>query len=172
MLVDYIAAHRDRFGVEPICTVLKDADVWIAPITDYAARNRPPSLRAVRDAELTEEIKAVHKANLGVYGARKDHAEMRRRATSVARCTVEWLMQTIGLRGTRGRRRPGTPSVKAPRSSARRTWSQLIGAGGVFQPRQARSGCRAACWSRRDVAVRRRRRMAPVMGGDTLSRAT
>ncbi|MGO0578285.1 IS3 family transposase [Ornithinimicrobium panacihumi] len=99
VLVDYIDAHRDRFGVEPICTVLRDAGVQIAPSTYYAARNRPPSARAVRDAELTEEIKAVHKANLGVYGARKVHAEMRRKGSAVARCTVERLMQAARLRG-------------------------------------------------------------------------
>jgi len=43
----------------------------IAPSTYYAARARPPSARAVRDAELVEDIKVAHKANLGVYGARK-----------------------------------------------------------------------------------------------------
>lgn len=76
MLVDHIDQHRDQFGVEPICTVLKDAGVQIAPSTYYAARKRPPSARAVRDAELVEDIRAAHKANLGVYGARKIHAEL------------------------------------------------------------------------------------------------
>jgi hypothetical protein len=32
----------------------------------YAAKTRPPSARAVRDAELVEDIKTVHRANLGV----------------------------------------------------------------------------------------------------------
>ena len=71
MLVDYIDQHREGFGVEPICTALKDAGVQIAPSTYYAARHRAPSARAVRDAELVEDIKVTHKANLGVYGARK-----------------------------------------------------------------------------------------------------
>lgn len=31
MLVDYIDQRRDRFGVEPFCTVLKGAGVPIAP---------------------------------------------------------------------------------------------------------------------------------------------
>jgi len=47
VLVDYIDQHRDRFGVEPICAVLKDAGVQIAPSTYYAAKTRPPSARAV-----------------------------------------------------------------------------------------------------------------------------
>ncbi|MDF1601920.1 IS3 family transposase [Nocardioides sp. YIM 152315] len=99
VLVDYIDQHRDRFGVEPICMVLKDAGVQIAPSTYYAAKKRPPSTRAVRDAELVVDIKTAHKANLGVYGARKIHAELNREGVSVARCTVERLMRAEGLRG-------------------------------------------------------------------------
>lgn len=105
MVVAYIDAHRDRvvegrkLGVEPICAVLKEAGVQIAPSTYYAAKNRVPSARAVRDAELIEEIKAVHAENLGVYGARKVHAELRRQGVNVARCTVERLMRAEGLRG-------------------------------------------------------------------------
>lgn len=105
MVVEYIDAHRDRvvegrrLGVEPICAVLKEAGVQIAPSTYYAAKQRVPSARAVRDAELIEEIKHVHKENLGVYGARKIHAELRRNGTQVARCTVERLMRAEGLRG-------------------------------------------------------------------------
>ena len=47
----FIEAHRERFGVEPICRTLA-----VAPSTYYAARGRPPSARAVRDAELLERI--------------------------------------------------------------------------------------------------------------------
>ena len=60
---------------------------------------RPPSARAIRDAELVEDIKVAHKANLGVYGARKIHAELNREGVTVARCTVERLMRAEGLRG-------------------------------------------------------------------------
>jgi len=99
VLVDYINQHRDRFGVEPICTVVKDAGVQIAPSTYYAAKKRPPSARALRDTELIADIKTAHKANLGVYGARKIHAELNREGLTVARCTVERLMRAEGLRG-------------------------------------------------------------------------
>lgn len=104
-MVEYIGAHRDRIvegrplGVEPICEVLTESGVRIAPSTYYAARNRQPSARAVRDAELVEDIKTAHKANLGVYGARKIHAVLNRGGVSVARCTVERLMRAEGLRG-------------------------------------------------------------------------
>lgn len=105
MVVEYIDAHRDRvvegrpLGVEPICEVLTGSGVRIAPSTYYAARNRQPSARAVRDAELLEDIKTAHKANLGVYGARKIHAVLNREGVNVARCTVERLMRAEGLRG-------------------------------------------------------------------------
>lgn len=99
MLVDYINQHRERFGVEPICTVLRDDGMQIAPSTYYAAKKRPPSARAVRDAKLVVDIKTAHQTNLGVYGARKIHAERNREGVTVARCTVERLMRTEGLRG-------------------------------------------------------------------------
>ena len=105
MIVDYIDAHRDRvvegkkLGVEPICEALREAGVQIAPSTYYATKTRPPSARAVRDSELVEDIMVAHKANLGVYGARKIHAELNREGIPVARCTVERLMRAEGLRG-------------------------------------------------------------------------
>ncbi|MCX6405633.1 IS3 family transposase [Nocardioides sp.] len=101
----YIDAHRHdvvdgrEVGVEPICGVLRNAGVQIAPSSYYAAKTRPPSARAIRDAELVEDIKVAHKANLGVYGARKIHAELNREGVKVARCTVERLMRAEGLRG-------------------------------------------------------------------------
>lgn len=103
----YLDAHRHdvvdgrEVGVEPICAVLKNAGVQIAPSGYYAAKTRPPSQRSVREAELVEDIRVVHRANLGVYGARKVHAALNREEVTVARCTVERLMRAEGLRGIR-----------------------------------------------------------------------
>ena len=88
-------------GVESICAVLRKAGVQIAPSGYYASKTREPSARAVRDAELVEDIKVVHQANLGVYGVRKIHAALNREGIRVARCTVERLMRAEGLRGIR-----------------------------------------------------------------------
>ncbi len=105
MIVAYVDAHKERvvegrrLGVEPIIEVLRTADVEIAPSSYYAAKARPPSARAVRDAELVPVIHQVHKDNIGVYGARKIHAELNRGGHRVARCTVERLMKAEGLRG-------------------------------------------------------------------------
>lgn len=43
----------------------------------------------MRDSELVVDIQTAHKANLGVYGARKIHAELNREGVTVARCTIE-----------------------------------------------------------------------------------
>jgi putative transposase len=118
--VEFVAAHRDEHGVEPICAVLEGTAAHIAPSTFYAhtSPDRRPSQRAVRDAGLVEEIKHVHQANLGVYGARKVHAELRRQGHQVARCTVERLMRAEGLRGIgrdKARRTTITDGPQTPR---------------------------------------------------------
>jgi putative transposase len=99
-----VDAHRDRFGVEPICRVLQ-----VAPSTYYAARRRQPCRRRLRDEELKTAIGRVHEENYGVYGARKVWRQLHRDGIVVARCTVERLMRDLGLAGrTRGRRRRTT----------------------------------------------------------------
>lgn len=96
----FIDARRSEYGVEPICSVLP-----IAPSTYYAAKQRPPSQRALRDAKLREEIRKAWKASRGRYGARKVWRELLRQGESVARCTVERLMRAEGLAGVvRGKR--------------------------------------------------------------------
>jgi putative transposase len=72
--VDYIDAHREKFGVVPICRVLSEYGIPIAPSTFYdALRRQPnePSPAQVRDEELGEHIARVHADSFGVYGARK-----------------------------------------------------------------------------------------------------
>ena len=90
----FIDAERHRFGVEPICKVLQ-----FAPRTYYATKARPPSARAVRDAELRPVVERVHRENFGVYGVDKVWAQLNREGTRVARCTVARLMRDLGLRG-------------------------------------------------------------------------
>jgi putative transposase len=90
----FIDAHRDRFGVEPICQVLQ-----VAPSTYYAARCRPPSARQVRDEALKLKLRQVHAEHFGVYGARKLWRQLRREGVPAARCTVERLMKQVGLVG-------------------------------------------------------------------------
>jgi len=98
-MIAFVEAHRERFGVEPICRVLE-----IAPSTYYSAKVRGPSVRALREERLKPMIARVHEDNFGVYGARKIWAQLNREGTRVARCTIERLMRQLGLRGAmRGR---------------------------------------------------------------------
>jgi putative transposase len=96
----FIDERRKEFGVEPICSLLP-----IAPSTYYAARSRPPSPRALCDAQLLVEIRRVYEASRRRYGPRKVWRQLRREGISVARCTIERLMRQEGLRGVvRGKR--------------------------------------------------------------------
>ncbi|WP_107938108.1 MULTISPECIES: IS3 family transposase [Burkholderia] len=117
VLKAFIDQHRDTFGVEPICKVLR-----IAPsgYRRHAAQLRDPSrrsVRAIRDERLRPEIKRVWQANMQVYGADKVWKQMNRERIAVARCTVERLMKQLGLRGVmRGKRvRTTVPDAIAPR---------------------------------------------------------
>jgi putative transposase len=57
--------------------------------------------RAKTDDTLKPEIQRVWQANMRVYGADKVWKQMNREGMAVARCTVERLMQSLGLRGVR-----------------------------------------------------------------------
>ena len=123
-MIAFIDAHRDVYGVEPICRQLP-----IAPSTYHAHRaqkNDPSRLpaRAKRDAELRVEIARVHAENFGVYGARKVWRQLLREGFDVARCTVERLMHIMGLQGVvRGKRIRTTipdPAQPCPRDKVNR----------------------------------------------------
>ena len=97
------AGHRDpgglRWGVEPICAVLTEHGLPIAPSTYYEHVDRQPSARDRSDAVLLNEIRRVHVDNYGVYGARKVWLQLNREGHHVARCTLERLMRADGLVG-------------------------------------------------------------------------
>lgn len=98
-LVGYVDDHKQVFGVEPICRVLSEHGMPIAPSTYYEARNRAPSRRAVRDEQLRDEVARVHQVNYGVYGARKVWLQLNRENIAIAHCTVRRLMAEQGLAG-------------------------------------------------------------------------
>jgi transposase InsO family protein len=113
-MIAFIDAHREAYGVEPICRVLP-----IAPSSYHAhvARWRDPALlsdRARRDLALKPEILRVFSENFSVYGVRKVWRQMTREGFDVARCTVERLMREMGLQGViRGKPMRTTISDKA-----------------------------------------------------------
>jgi putative transposase len=92
----YIDAHKERYGVEPICRVLE-----IAPSTYYAAGSRPACAGRVQDEQLKPEVARVHEENYGVYGARKVWRQLNREGFGVGRDRVWRLMRNLQLAGIR-----------------------------------------------------------------------
>jgi putative transposase len=86
--------------------VLSEHGIPIAPSTYYDARHRPPSKRALRDAEIVELSRAASGQRfLARLGARKMWLYLRRQGHDVARCTIERLMTANGWQGAlRGKR--------------------------------------------------------------------
>jgi putative transposase len=117
-MVAFVDAHRDTYGVEPICRQLP-----IAPSTYFRQKTQQTdptrrSRRARRDETLRCEIQRVWDAHFQVYGPRKVWKQLRREGLTVARCTVRRLMRAMGLAGaTRGRAWTTTtvPHATAPR---------------------------------------------------------
>ena len=61
----------EALPVQKACRLLEVAESGF-----YEWRSRAPSARAVRHAWLTDQIRAVHTASRGTYGARRVHAEL------------------------------------------------------------------------------------------------
>jgi putative transposase len=132
--VEFIRSHHGHreagglvWGVEPICTVLSEHGLPIAPSTYYDHLGRTPSRRQVRGRQLEAEIARVHAAHFGVYGARKVWLQLNREGVEVARCTVQRLMRRLGLagavRGTVKRTTIGDRSARLPQDLVQRRFA-------------------------------------------------
>src|SRR6516225_5519853 len=99
-MIAYIDTHRDQFGVELICRVLRAAIPGFLTARGYrAARTRPPSDREIRDEQLIADLREVHQKNYSVYGVLKMHQAMKRKGWIVGREQTRRLMRKVGLRG-------------------------------------------------------------------------
>jgi putative transposase len=109
MIVGYIDAHRDRFGVEPICRVLQ-----VAPSTYYSAHSRAPSARARRDAIMLGVLMVLWVTNRKVYGAHKLWKAARRAGHDIGRDHVARLMGELGIEGISRRRKKVFTTIVDP----------------------------------------------------------
>ena len=123
-MIAFIDAHREVYGVEPICRVLP-----IAPSTyhEHASRRAQPDRlapRAKRDLGLAAEIRRVWEENFRVYGVRKVWRQLQREGIEIARCTTARLMKQMGLCGAiRGKTVKTTisnPAAPCPRDKVNR----------------------------------------------------
>jgi putative transposase len=123
----YINAYRGRFGVEPICAVLSEHGMKIAPGTYYKWLARPVRPAELEEAYLVNEIVDLYRRKKCVYGVRKMRHAARRARLRLGRDQVERLMRIAGVQGVRRgahhptttTREPGTP--RHP-DLARRGW--------------------------------------------------
>jgi hypothetical protein len=87
--VRFIAEHNDRakggvrWGVEPICAVLREQGCKIAPSSYYDAAGRVPSAMTRRDQQLKAAITRVRADNYSVYGARRGRLALNREGRPV-----------------------------------------------------------------------------------------
>jgi len=85
--------------VKLACRVLR-----VSESGHYARRSRPPSVRSVRHAWLTDLIRRAHFASRGTYGIRRVHAELTLgQDVAVGHQAVELLMRRAGIQGISGR---------------------------------------------------------------------
>jgi putative transposase len=99
-MIAFIDTHRDQFGVELICRVLRAAIAGFLTSRGYrAAKTRPPSDREIRDEQLIADLRTVHAQNFSVYGVKKMHQAMKRRGWHLGREQTRRLMKKAGLRG-------------------------------------------------------------------------
>ena len=129
MIVEFIDAKRDEFGVEPICRVLQ-----VAPSTYYAAKARPLSARAIRDAVLkvtsggvvADQLRGLRDPE--ALEGRRPRRRGRRPGTSrpVDARTRHRRGPTPETRPHHQSRRPGRPAPRPRRPAVRRVETQRI----------------------------------------------
>lgn len=99
----FIEAEKASFPISFMCQRL-----GVSTSGYYAWRCRPPSPRAIADAELAEAITTIHAESRGTYGAPRIHAELRLdHGVACGRKRIARLMRSAGLQGVHRRRRQG-----------------------------------------------------------------
>jgi putative transposase len=119
----YIAEHRGRFGVEPICRTL-----GVSASAYYERATGRQSARAVEDERLLEVIRRTHKKNFEAYGYRRTWKALLRAGERVARCRVQRLMAAAGIQGAKRRGKPwrttkADPDTSRPRDLVKRDFT-------------------------------------------------
>jgi putative transposase len=105
----FIAEHRGRFGVEPICETL-----GVSASAYYQRATGQRSARAVEDERLLGRISELHAANYYAYGSRRMWKALRRAGEQPGRGRVERLMRTHGIQGAKRRGKPGKTTPPEP----------------------------------------------------------
>jgi putative transposase len=110
----FIEAHRDRFGVEPICSTL-----GVSASAYYERATGRRSTRAIEDERLLARIEEIHKANYSAYGYRRTWIALRRAGEEVGRGRVQRLMRQAGIQGAKRRGKPWRTTTPDPEAARR-----------------------------------------------------
>ena len=95
----FVRAHDHEFRVCRMCRVLS-----VSRSGYYAWRERPLSPRSQANRQLVSEIRRVHEAARGVYGALKTWQQLRVQGIRCGRHRVARLRRRYGIEATRRRR--------------------------------------------------------------------
>jgi putative transposase len=110
----FIAEHRGRFGVEPICRTL-----GVSASAYYRRATGQRCARAVEDERLLGRISELHAANYYAYGSRRMWKALRRAGEDVGRGRVERLMRAHGIQGAKRRGKPWRTTTPEPAARRR-----------------------------------------------------
>ncbi|MET7382945.1 IS3 family transposase [Streptomyces sp. NPDC005526] len=121
---EFVADHRDAFGVKRLCTVLNLSRSgfyrWLKTAPAGAAKK-------AADAALTRQVRKVHTESGETYGAKRITAELREGGVMVNRKRIERLMRQHGIQGRRLKRRHRTtipdPAAQAVPDLLRRNFT-------------------------------------------------
>lgn len=94
----------------------------MAPSSYYAAKNRTPSARMLRDEEMIPQLVELWEANYRVYGVRKLWKAARRTGIMIGRDQTARLMRAAGIEGARRSKRVKTTRPEILRRRGTRTW--------------------------------------------------
>src|SRR4051812_30349237 len=95
----FIAAHTEEFHVTTMCRVLA-----VKKAGYYAWVKRPPSERALVDANLAEAIQGIHGKSRRTYGSPRVHEELKAQGQHHGAKRVARIMREEGLRAKAPRR--------------------------------------------------------------------
>ena len=107
----FIEEHRERFGVEPICSTL-----GVSASAYYERASGRRSARRVEDERLLAVIAEVHEAHYCAYGSRRMWKALRRAGEQVGRDRVARLMRQNGIQGAKRRGKPWRTTSPDPRA--------------------------------------------------------
>ena len=108
----FIEEHRERFGVEPICSTL-----GVSVSAYYERASGRQSERQVEDERLLARIVELHEANYCAYGYRRTWKALLRAGEDVGRDRVRRLMREAGIQGAKRRGKPWRTTRPDPKAA-------------------------------------------------------